>query len=58
MIRALLIWLAVSFAIGFGIAAWRQLSGREQWQLTKYVAYATLCSSLAAVVLSFVVVLF
>lgn len=58
MIRALLIWLAVSFAIGFGIAAWVKLTGREQWQLTKYIAYAILCSAVAGVLLSFIVILF
>ena len=58
MIRALLIWLIVSFAIGFGIAAWRRLTGKEQWQLTKYAVYATMCSLVAVVLLSFIVILF
>jgi len=52
------IWLILSVAIGFGIMAWRQLSGKEQWQLTKIVAFATMCSLVAVVLLAFFVVLF
>jgi hypothetical protein len=58
MARMILVWLVLSVAIGAGIAVWRSLSGKEQWQLTKYVAYATLCSLVAVVALSFVVILF
>lgn len=58
MARALLMWLILSLAIGFGISAWRSLAGKEQWQLTKYIAYATLCSAVAGVLLSFIVIMF
>ena len=58
MIRMILMWLLLSGAIGFGIAAWRQLSGKEQWQLTKYIAYATMCSLVAVVLLAFLVLMF
>lgn len=58
MPRMILIWLILTVAIGAGIAAWRQLSGKEQWQLTKYIAYATMCSLVAVVALSFIVVMF
>ena len=54
----ILVWLVLSVAIGAGIAVWRSLSGKEQWQLTKYIAYATLCSLVAVIALSFVVILF
>jgi hypothetical protein len=54
----ILIWLILSVAIGFGIMAWRQLSGKEQWRLTKIVAYATMCSLVAVVLLGIMVVLF
>jgi hypothetical protein len=54
----ILIWLVLSVAIGFGISAWRSLAGKEQWQLTKYIAYATMCSLLAVVVLAGLVVFF
>jgi hypothetical protein len=58
MIRMILMWLLLSGAIGIGIAAFRQLSGKEQWQLTKYIAYATMCSLVAVVLLGIMVVLF
>jgi hypothetical protein len=54
----ILMWLLLSGAIGIGIAAFRQLSGKEQWQLTKYIAYATMCSLVAVVLLGIMVVLF
>jgi hypothetical protein len=54
----ILIWLILSVAIGFGIMAVRQLSGKEQWQLTKLVGYATMCSLVAVVLLGIMVVLF
>lgn len=58
MARMIVVWLILTVAIGAGIAAWRQLSGKEQWQLTKYIAYATMCSLVAVVALSFIVVMF
>jgi hypothetical protein len=51
-------WLLLSGAIGIGIAAFRQLSGKEQWQLTKYIAYATMCGLVAVVLLAFLVLMF
>ena len=58
MAKAILIWLILSAGIGFGIAGFRQLSGKEQWQLTKIAAYATMCSLVAVVLLGILVVLF
>lgn len=58
MARMIVVWFILTVAIGAGIAAWRQLSGKEQWQLTKYIAYATMCSLVAVIVLSFLVVMF
>ena len=54
----ILMWLLLSGAIGFGIAAFRQLSGKEQWQLTKLLAYATMCGLVAVVLLAFLVLMF
>lgn len=51
-------WLLLSAALAAGIAGWRNLAGQEQWQLTKTLAFATLCSLVAVVVLSLVVVIF
>ena len=58
MPRMILVWLILSVAISAGIAAWRSMSGKEQWQLTKIVAYATMCSLVAVVLLGFFVILF
>lgn len=58
MARMILVWFILTVAVGAGIAAWRQLSGKEQWQLTKTVAYATMCSLVAVVALSFIVIMF
>ena len=51
-------WLMLSALIGLVIMAVRQMTGQEQWQLTKIVAYATMCSLIAVVLLGFLVVLF
>ena len=58
MSKMILIWLILSAAIAFGIMGFRQLSGQEQWQLTKILAYATMCSLVAVVLLGILVVLF
>jgi hypothetical protein len=58
MIRVVLIWLMLSVAVGAGITAFRSLSGSEKWELTKIVAYATMCSLIAVVLLGILVVLF
>ena len=54
----ILVWLILTVVIGVGIAAWRRLGGQEQWKLTKYIAFATMCSLVAVVALSFVVLMF
>jgi hypothetical protein len=58
MIKMFTMWLILSAAIGFGIIAVRQMSGKEQWQLTKLLAYATMCSLVAVVLLAGLVVVF
>lgn len=58
MIKMITMWLMLSATIGIGIMAFRQMSGKEQWQLTKLLAYATICSLVAVVLLGILVVLF
>jgi hypothetical protein len=58
MIKMFTTWLMLSALIGLVIMAVRQMTGQEQWQLTKIVAYATMCSLIAVVLLGFLVVLF
>lgn len=58
MFKMIVIWMLLSVALIAGIAGWRSLAGQEQWQLTKIIAFATLCSLVAVIVLSLVVVVF
>jgi len=58
MFKMIVIWVLLSVALAAGIAGWRSLAGQEQWQLTKIIAFATMCSLVAVIVLSFIVVVF
>lgn len=58
MIRVILAFAILTFAIGWGIDYFRTMTGKEKWALTKTVTYAILCSLLAIVVMMFMVVLF
>jgi hypothetical protein len=58
MVKVFAMWLILSAAIALGIMAFRQLSGKQQWQLTKLLGYATMCSLVAVVLLGIIVVLF
>jgi hypothetical protein len=58
MIRVFLAFFVLVAVFWFGIAAFRQTTGREKWQLTKIAAYSILCSVLALTVLISIVILF
>lgn len=58
MIRILAVWILVSVVIGFLITIWRASTGKEQWQLTKTVAFAILCGLVASMLLGFIYILF
>ena len=58
MVRILGVWVLVSFVIGFLIVAFREATNKERWELTKIVAFATMCGLIACLLLGFVVVLF
>jgi hypothetical protein len=58
MIKMFTTWLMLSALIGLVIMAVREMTGQEQWQLTKLVVYATMCSLVAVVLLGLLVVLF
>lgn len=58
MIKIILAFLLLSVVIGMVITAVRSMSGLEKWQLTKVLAYATMCSLLATVLLVAIVVIF
>lgn len=54
----LLLFTVLSFAFGLAIAAWRRLTGQEQWQLTKLIAYSIMCMFFTVVLLTTIVILF
>lgn len=60
MIRMLLAFLILTALFWFGIAAvwFSQTTGREKWRLTKIAVYSILCSVLAVIVLTSIVILF
>jgi len=58
MIRMYLSFLILTALFWFGIAAFRQTTGKEKWRLTKIAVYSILCSALAVIVLTSIVILF
>jgi hypothetical protein len=58
MIRVILAWAILSALIAFLITMFRSLSGKQKWQLTKVVSYATICSLIAVAILVGIVVIF
>ena len=58
MIRLWLAFIIVAVLIHFGITAWRNMTGKERWTLTKSVAYSIIVSLLALVVMVGLVIAF
>jgi hypothetical protein len=58
MIRIILAFVILAVLIGFGITAFRQMNGKERWDLTKTVAFSLVCSILSISILVTLVVLF
>lgn len=58
MIRIIGVWILFSVVIGFLITAVQIASQKERWQLTKTVAFATMCGLIASVLLGFIVIIF
>lgn len=58
MIRAYLAFVIIALLCGFGITAFRQMTGKERWDVTKTVAFSLLCSILSLCVLVTLVILF
>lgn len=58
MIRIILAFLFVFGLFYFGIDAFRKLTGREKWDLTKLVTYSIMCAVLTTVVLALFVITF
>ncbi len=58
MIRMFLAFFIVFFAMYYGIPAFRNLSGKDKWDLTKLVVYSTICAILSVALLSVFVIIF
>jgi hypothetical protein len=58
MIRLVLAFAILAALIHFGITAWRSMSGKERWSLTKTVSYSIIVSLLTIAVMTLFVVIF
>ena len=58
MIRLWLVFAILFAGFYFGIPAFRGLTGKEKWDLTKTFLYSMMCSLLAVTAMVVIVVLF
>ena len=58
MIRLWLAFIILAVLIHFGIQAWRKLSGKDKWSLTKTAGYSIIVSLLALMVMTGLVIAF
>ena len=58
MIRMLLVFAVMFSCFFFGIPAFRSLTGKEKWELTKLALYSILCSLLAVMAMILIVITF
>jgi len=58
MIRLWLAFAILAVLIHLGITAWRNMSGKERWTLTKSVTYSIIVALLAVMVMTLIVIVF
>jgi hypothetical protein len=58
MIRLWLAFIILAVIIHFGITAWRNMEGKEQWALTKSIGYSILVSLAAVMLMTVFVIVF
>jgi hypothetical protein len=58
MIKLWLMFAVFAVLIHLGITAWRNISGKERWTLTKTAVYSIVVALLAVLAMSAVVILF
>ena len=58
MIRIWLAFAVLAVVIHFGITAWRNMTGKERWALTKSIVYSILVALLVVLVMTVIVILF
>lgn len=58
MLNSIIAFLILFGFFFFGIRAFRDTTRKEKWQLTKLVAYSTICAILTLLMLVAIVILF
>jgi len=58
MIRLWLAFVVLAVLIHLGITAWRNMTGKERWTLTKSVTYSIIVALLAVLAMTVIVILF
>ena len=58
MIKLWLVFAIFAFSMHVGITVWRKMEGKEQWTLTKSIAYSIIVALLAVLVMTVIVILF
>ena len=58
MIRLWVTFAVLAVVIHLGITAWRNMTGKERWTLTKSVTYSIIVALLAVLVMTVIVILF
>jgi hypothetical protein len=58
MIRLWLVFAILFAGFYFGIPALRKLNGKEKWDITKTFLFSMMCSLLAVVAMTVIVILF
>lgn len=58
MSKIILAFLLLFFSVYVGIDSFRQLTGKQKWELTKSVFYSIMCASAAVGLVAVIVFLF
>lgn len=58
MIKTLLVFVCISLVFAFAIYMYREMTGKERWEVIKIVGYASICSLFSLVFLAALVVAF
>jgi hypothetical protein len=58
MIRLWLVFVVLAVLVHFGISGWRNMTGRQRWNLTKSLTYSIVTALLAVLAMIAMVVLF
>ena len=58
MVKMIIAFISLFLIFFFGIDIFRKMTGKEKISLTKWIGYSTLCSLLAIVAATLIVLLF